>query len=447
MNKKLFLLLFLLSILLPLITGCGVSLTKTPYDLAVENGFEGSEEEWLASLKGESAYEIWLSQGNTGTIQDFLNALNVTVNDYNVTVNGSDNALASNAKALLSVCSIYAQFSKEVLIRNGYQWETVVQNYRSAGSGVIYQLDKTAGSAYIITNYHVVFDIENESTTSGVSNNIKLYLFGKEYDQYAIPATYVGGSVYYDIAVLKVENSDILRQSDAIAVTPMPEDREVTVGQTAIAVGNPEACGISATSGVVCVDSETIAMTSADGSKVTMRVMRIDTAINSGNSGGGLFNAKGELIGITNAKIVSTATENIAYAIPVKVATRVADNIIHYCENSSKKTMQRAVVGINVSTVASSAHYDSTTGTVSIMETVAVSSVNRGSVSEGVLKVGDIITAITIHGETYPITRTFMLSDTLLCARLGDEITFHVIRNGVEMTLSVTIDLSSIYSY
>ena len=208
-----------------------------------------------------------------------------------------------------------------------------------------------------------------------------------------------------------------------------------------------EACGISATSGVVCVDSETIAMTSADGSKVTMRVMRIDTAINSGNSGGGLFNAKGELIGITNAKIVSTATENIAYAIPVKVATRVADNIIHYCENSSKKTMQRAVVGINVSTVASSAHYDSTTGTVSIMETVAVSGVNRGSVSEGVLKVGDIITAITIHGKTYPIPRTFMLSDTLLCARLGDEITFHVIRDGVEMTLSVTIDLSSIYSY
>ena len=109
--------------------------------------------------------------------------------------------------------------------------------------------------------------------------------------------------------------------------------------------------------------------------------------------------------------------------------------------------MQRAVIGINVSTLTSSAHYDSKTGTVSILESVAVASINRGSVSEGVLKVGDVITSLTIHGKTYEITRTFMLSDALLCARLGDEITFHVIRNGIETTLTVTIDQNSIYSY
>lgn len=448
MKKRLLLFLLVLSMLLPLLSGCGgVSLSKTPYDIAVEHGFSGTEEEWLASLKGDSAYEIWLKAGNVGTEQDFLNSLHVNVNDYDVTIEGNDTALQTNAKALLSVCSVYATFSKDVLIRNGYQWQTVTQTYRSAGSGVIYTLDKIGGSAYIITNFHVVFDNENESTTSGVSADIKIYLYGKEYDQYAIPATYVGGSVYYDIAVLKVENSDILRQSDVFAATPMPDDMEVTVGQTAIAVGNPEAFGISATSGVVCVDSESISVTSADGAKVVMRVMRIDTAINSGNSGGGLFNAKGELIGITNAKIIATGTENIAYAIPVKVATRVADNIIDHCADGSHRTMQRSMIGLSVGTLASSAHYHPETGTVSVDETVSVTKVSRGSLCEGLVYVDDIVTGITINGAYYPIHRTFMLTDALLCARLGDEITLHLIRGGAEHTVTVTVDQSSIFSY
>ena len=449
MKSKALILLIALSLLLPLLSACGssVSLTKTPYDLAVENGFEGTVEEWLASLKGESAYDIWLKAGNVGTEQDFLNSLSVTVNDYNVTVNGEQSAAATNAKALLSVCSVYATFSKDVVIRDGHEWQTVTQVYRSAGSGVIYQLDKVSGDAYIITNYHVVFDNENESTTSGVSADIKLYLYGMEYDQYAIPAYYVGGSVYYDIAVLKVSNSDILRHSEAFAVTPMPEDEEVSVGQTAIAVGNPEAFGLSATSGVICVDSESINVSSADGAKVLMRVLRIDTAINSGNSGGGLFNEKGELIGITNAKIVSTETENIAYAIPVKVATRVAENIIDHCANGPYYTMQRVMVGLTVGTKTSSAHYHPDTGTVTVEETVVVSSVARGSICEGFIFAGDIIEGVTIKGKDYAITRTYMLSDALLNARLGDNIVLHIIRGGVEMNVTVTVTQNAIYSY
>ena len=64
--------------------------------------------------------------------------------------------------------------------------------------------------------------------------------------------------------------------------------------------------------------------------KTEMRVIRVDTAVNPGNSGGGLFNSKGELIGIVNAKIISSDVENIGYAIPSSVAINVADNIINH---------------------------------------------------------------------------------------------------------------------
>ena len=447
MKKRIFLLLLTLSLLLPVFSGCGMSLTKTPYDIAVENGFVGSEEEWLASLKGDSAYDIWLSQGNTGTVEDFLHSLHLTVNQNNITVNSSATVEAANAKALLSVCSINATFQKTAIVRNGQQWETVIQNYRSAGAGVIYQLDKLSGSAYIITNFHVIFDNENEATSSGVSNNINLFLYGKEYQQYAIPATYVGGSVYFDIAVLKVENSDILRESDALAITPLPQDREVTVGQTAIAVGNPEGLGLSATRGVISVDSENIPVTSADGANVNMRVMRIDTAINSGNSGGGLFDQEGQLLGITNAKIVATGTENIGYAIPANVAIRVADNIIYNCDGKPGNTMKRAMIGLTVRTLSSSAHYNTETGTITVLETVTVTNINRGSLVEGKMQLGDILTAVTVEDQTYQVTRSYMFSDALLAAKVGDTVTLHIIRDGVAQTVTVVIDQNSLYTY
>ena len=131
-----------------------------------------------------------------------------------------------------------------------------------------------------------------------------------EMEQYGISAEYIGGSLTYDIAVLKITDSEIY--SESIAKKAELADRTVFAGETAIAIGNPEADGISSTVGVVSVDSEYLTMTGADDvTEVTFRVMRIDTAVNSGNSGGGLFNDQGELIGIVNAKIMTDDIENI----------------------------------------------------------------------------------------------------------------------------------------
>lgn len=80
----------------------------------------------------------------------------------------------------------------------------------------------------------------------------------------------------------------------------------MTVGDSVIAIGNPNAGGIAVTQGILSMESEYITMTAADNvSTVQIRVMRVDAAINGGNSGGGLFNDSGELIGIVNAKVVS----------------------------------------------------------------------------------------------------------------------------------------------
>ena len=219
-----------------------------------------------------------------------------------ITINSSysPNVLAAT-KALLSAVTVTCRFEKLTTagIKEGY----------STGSGVIFKLDKANGDAYVITNHHVVYD-ETSNTKNRISPDINLFLYGQEYADYKIPATYVGGSMQYDLAVLKVSASQVLMKSNAIAAEFADSD-SVSVLDLAIAIGNPEGETLSATVGYVNVDSEEIdnpaiekTQNSSGNTLNTLRVMRIDAAVNHGNSGGGLFNEKGQLIGIVNAKIV-----------------------------------------------------------------------------------------------------------------------------------------------
>ena len=182
----------------------------------------------------------------------------------NITTNGSSIPAAS-AKGLRSAVSIVCNFQATVQVGGWFPGSssTTTKNYSSEGSGVIYQMDKSEGDAFIITNYHVVYDASS-NTKNGISNDISVYLYGSEIEEKAIEATYVGGSLYYDIAVLRVEDSAILKASSACAVTVADSD-EIVVGDSAIAIGNAQGLGISSTSGVVSVDSEHITMTAADG--------------------------------------------------------------------------------------------------------------------------------------------------------------------------------------
>ena len=412
---------------------------KSAYDLAVEHGYKGTQAEWLSSLKGATGpkgepgesidlYETYnklVEKGEvTGSFLDF-------VEEYlNIDLNGS--MKESIASAMLSAVSVFALDAPiEVMDGKGIGF---------SGSGVIYQMDNE-GNAYVITNYHVLYDTDN----SRVLPFIYLMLYGYENVEYAIPATFVGGSATYDIAVVKVTANEVLKNSDAKAVEIF-DSNDIVVGQTAIAIGNPQGSGISVSEGIVSVDSETIDMipsskenVSVDVSgKVSMRVIRIDTPVNPGNSGGGLFDENGSLIGIVNAKIINSNVENIGYAIPSNIATFVAQNIIDNCNGTTSTFVVKCLMGITISPKSSKGVYDKASGTIKIIEEIRIVEVGSSSVANGILEAEDILVSMTLRGKTYEITRNFIPVDVCLNARSGDTVEITVLRNGEEKTFSFT---------
>ena len=189
-------------------------------------------------------------------------------------------------------------------------------------------------------------------------------------------------------------------------------------------------------------------MTAADGrTEVSFRVMRVDTAVNSGNSGGGLYDDEGKLIGIVNAKIVYDGVENIGYAIPSKIAVSIAENIIDYCYGTDTERVQRALLGITVSTFDSKAVYDSATGLMVIEETVSVYEVSSGSLADGILQAEDILVSATVNGNTTEITRQYHIIDMMLDMRAGDIVTLKILRGGEEKTVSITITEECLTAY
>ncbi len=360
---------------------------------------------------------------------------NITIN----TTGGESLVVAS--KAILSAVSVYCKFERQYTSGFYPNTQTQTKEYTSAGSGVIYKLDKGSGDAYVITNYHVVYDA-NSNTTNRISEDISLYLYGQEAPAYAIPATYIGGSMKYDIAVLKVEDSAVLAASNAVEADIESSD-SIAPLETVIAVGNPEMKGLSVTVGHVNVDSEDISITGADNvTSITMRVIRIDTPVNSGNSGGGLFNSKGELVGIVNAKVLDSNIENIGYAIPSNIAKNIADNIIYYCDGKDEESVYRCVMGVKPGVGARSTVYDENTGIITKLELIGISEVTEGSVADGKLFAGDKINSITVDGVKVEVTRLHHVFDTMLTARAGSTVTVNVTRNGesFDVTLTMTED-------
>lgn len=396
------------------------------YEIAVKNGYKGTESEWLNSLH------------TTNTVEK-------TTNNYNVDVNTvHDVSVAANI-GLKSIVSVYCKHN--IIVNTWFGQQT--QQAQSAGSGVIYQLESD-GSAYIITNHHVVY--ENDSSDDGkISNDINVYLYGMEGSAYAIPATYVGGSLNYDIAVLKVTANDVLKsavEKGVATAVEFADSSSIRPGQTSIAIGNPEAEGISVTCGIVSVDSEYIDMTAVDNrTKISLRVIRTDTAVNSGNSGGGLFDDSGKLIGIVNAKSGDNDVENIAYAIPCNVAKAIADNIIYYSATRNTKCVMRVLLNINIQTSGLSTEIDSETGFINKIEQVQIASVSNNSIVKGKLKEGDVVNSVTIDGVTTQITRQYQFIDVLLNARVGNDVTIEFTRNGTKQNTTVTITESCLAEY
>lgn len=419
-------------IMVVMIAGCQ-SQGKSAYQIALDNGFVGTEKEWLDSLKGDnglngidgkdgtsididSLFEAYLTLHPTATFEEFLNNF-LVVSNY-------DSEYAAT-KALLSVVRIRSRFLERV----GSAMKPTYEEYYGEGSGVIYKM--AGGIAYIITNYHVVYD-KDSYTTNKLADLIVVGAYGMIK---GVDAEFIGGSITKDIALIKTSSDDL---PDFVTAATIADSNTVAPGQKTVAVGNPLAGGISVTAGVVSVDSEDLEMNALDSTTtVSNRVIRTDTPINPGNSGGGLFNSRGELIGIVNAKLVSEEIDNVGFAIPSNIATGIVNNILY---NNAKK----CVLGVTVTIASSKVSYDIVKNKIEIIETISVFEINPGSLAAEVLQKDDILISAYLNNlAEFKLTRLFYLSDYLYKARVGDILHLNIDRAGEQKTLDLQIQTAN----
>lgn len=421
--------------------------SQTLYNVATQLGYEDGEDDWIASVTGAGTearkmYEEAVADGYEGSYVDFLKEIG-----YSVNTDGSE----SISEALTSVVYIRCGFSFVTTTGGfGRPMQQTESTAYSRGSGVIYSLDSQNGDAYIVTNYHVVYEAESkgDETIAHISDDIAIYLYGSLYedDSCKIEASYLGGSMEQDIAVLEVKDSEVLKNSYARAAKIGDSDA-LSAGETVYAVGNANSDGISVTQGVISVEAEYITMTTADETtEVSMLEVRTDAAVNHGNSGGGLFNTDGRLIGIVNARSEEDGVVSFGYAVPVNLARAVAQNVIDNSGANKSKGALRAMLGVTVQITDCKSVYNEDTQKTYIVETVEVKEVTSGIVS-GKLLTGDIIYSVRINDKPEKvITRLYMIGNTMFDVRKGDTVTLIVGRGDETLTISLEYDSDSYFS-
>ena len=473
--KKIFQTIFVMTFVLicgVMFAGCGDKLTITSIDktstsgyvdtytitysngdtstFTVTNGKNGVDGQDGTSVSITEIYEKYVEEYGDISYQDFLKQY--------LSLNTNGNASVIN-ECLLSTLKLYTEFYETTQTQSMFGYSTTKATAVYTGSGVIYKM--YSDYTYVITNYHVVYSSKaNADNGSYIAHSIHGYLYGSEsnptkdstktngyntysYGDYAIDFEYVGGSIANDIAIIRTKTDNITKiNSNAKQVTLADK---YYVGETAIAIGNPEDEGISVTEGIVSVDNEYISL-SIDGTSRNYRSIRIDTALYSGNSGGGLFNSNGQLIGITNAG--DSEDQNVNYAIPLNIVTGIADNIMHYYQGS-KTSAYNITLGITVNSQNSKYVYNEKSGYGEIVEDIVISSVTSSSIASKMgLSSGDILETFTINSKTYTLARNFDIFDLLLTVREGDVISFTFTRDGTQNSSSnytvVSADLNAI---
>ena len=271
----------------------------------------------------------------------------------------------------------------------------------AAGSGFILTED-----GYILTNYHVV---EN-------SNSITVAMYnGDTYD-----AALIGYDESNDVAVLKID-------AQGLSPVVLGDSDNLNVGDSVVAIGNPLGeLTFSETSGIVSALNREVTMSS----DTTMDLIQTDCAINSGNSGGALFNMYGEVVGITNAKYSSSSSsssasiDNIGFAIPINQVYGIVKSII---ENGY---IEKPFIGVSVLTVSDETRKYGLPGGASVQSVTADS-----PAEEAGLQINDIITKV----NDTEITTSNDLVKLVRAVNPGDVLTVTVYRQGETLELTVTV--------
>ncbi len=305
---------------------------------------------------------------------------------------------------ILSPAQVYAQnVNSTVGITTSITTNYFGYQTTSAASGSGFILTE---NGYILTNYHVV---EN-------SNEIKITL----YDGQSYTANLVGYDESNDIAVLKID-------ANGLIPVVLGSSDTLSVGDSVVAIGNPLGeLTFSLTSGAVSALDRPVTFSTG----TTMSLIQTDCAINSGNSGGALFNLYGEVIGITNAKYSdsssssSASIDNIGFAIPIDHVRPIVQSIIE------KGYVVKPYIGVTVSDVSQESQ------SYGLPQGAAVRSVvEDGPAAEAGLQAGDIITSV--DGET--INESNDLVTRVKAAAAGDVMQLEVYRQGQTIQLTLTI--------
>lgn len=306
-------------------------------------------------------------------------------------------------EAELDLKTLYEQCAPSIVAiygyvdgQTGYYW----------GTGVILSED-----GLILTNTHVIDGCDTA----------KVELFDKtEYD-----AKLVGADTISDIAVLKIN-------ADGLTAASFGESKDLAVGDKVAAIGNPlgEAFRMTLTDGIISAIERGV---SYKGRSMTL--LQTNTAINEGNSGGALFNMYGQVIGITNMKMMSSysSIEGIGFAIPSSTVQGVVNSLIRDGE-----VRGRPSIGITVGGIPASVKEK-----YGLPDGLYVSGVqeNSDAAKQGI-KVGDIITEVNFQ----PVTTTDEISDIKNTLEVGDAMIFKLWRNGETFEVSVMLmDTNDLY--
>ena len=314
-----------------------------------------------------------------------------------------------SGQTLMSPAEVYASTVNSVVSINCSSVSTNIfgQSVQSAssGSGFIITQD-----GYIVTNHHVV---------SGASSVTVTMYDGTEY-----PATVVGSDSDYDVAVLKINATDL-------QPVTLGNSSSVNVGDSVLAIGNPLGeLTFSMSQGIVSCCDRAI---NVDGTPFNM--IQVDASINPGNSGGPLMNLYGEVVGIVSAKYSSysdTTVEGLGFAIPIGDVQAIITDIMENGQVTDKPSF-----GITAGTMTEqmAAQYQ-----IEQKSGAFVYSVNKGGAGEKAgLRMGDVITKV----DSTDIASMEDLTAAKKGHKAGDTVTVTYFRDGSSHTTSLTFDVKA----
>ncbi len=302
--------------------------------------------------------------------------------------------------------------------------------FTGSGSGVLFSSDETLGLSYIVTCFHVIEDCFSISVVLSDGNM---------YD-----AKVVGGYRDEDLAVLSIEATDLTYASF------YTDSNKLKLGSQVVCIGNPlGTLPGSVSSGYLSYVNRKISTSKYE----TMELLQTDVAINSGNSGGGLFNTSGALIGIVNAKYADEDIEGLGFAIPINTVKKVIKDFMSTAryDVANKSWQEGYVVGDWEFGFTISDGYTGSGFMGNISYVIYISKIASNTTSSGrsVLKEKDIITSVKI--DYLDETKTDIESLTILSASsllseiysaklsLGDHIIFTVKRDNAIQTITVEL--------